>query len=329
MKRIIIPKDLEIKEADNKEKIWLLPPEGNLYKTNLHSHSSESDGNFTPKELKNFYVKEGYHAVAFTDHRKCTPHTDLTDENFVALTGTELDFSYCDEKGYVRKMVHINAIAKNPETTFEKSSMPLDYDLINRTIKELKEKDCYVTVNHPVFSDMSTDDLLRIEYMDGMEVYNSIGVMFNNYSDDSAFYEYFIRTGRKAVPIAADDCHMKFMDDTPFVEHFQGFTVIKAPELSYNSLVTGLEKGNVFASTGPMFKNIWIEGNILHVECSPVSGVYVHGKYLAYKATEVERTDTLTNVTLDISGLREISPYIWVQLRDTKGRKAWALPYWF
>ena len=332
MQRTIVPKDVEEKLKEmkkNTETVWLLPKEGNFYKTNLHTHSTISDGNFTPEELKKFYQEKGYHAVAFTDHRKCVPHPELTDENFVALTGTELDFSYCDESGYVRKMVHINAIAKDPNLAFERESMPLDYDLINEKVRELKEMDCIVTVNHPVFSDMSTDDLLRVQGMDNIEVYNSIGVMFNNYTDDSAFIEYFLRTGGRTIPIAADDCHMRFPDGTPCVEYFQGFTVVKAPELTYDALTEGITKGNLFSSTGPMFEELWLEGDILHVKCSPVCGIFVHGKYLAYKAAEFELTDCLTEATIDISGLRAISPYIWVQLRDTKGRKAWAVPYWF
>lgn len=329
MQRTIVPNNIEIKKVSPDKKVFLLPENGNLYKVNMHTHSTESDGNFTPEELKKYYSEQGYHAVAYTDHRKCIPHTHLTDENFVALTGTELDFSYCDESGYVRKTVHINAIARNPELAFEKKAMPLDYDLINEAVAELNSMDCIVTVNHPVFSDMSTEDIFRIKGMHGLEVYNGIGVMFNNYSDDSAFYEYYLRTGGRVAPVAGDDCHMRFPDGTPFIEHFQGFNVIKAPELTYDALINGITENNMFASTGPMFNNLWLEGDMLHVQCSPVCGVYVHCKYLSYKATEVERTDCLTDVTLDISGLRTISPYIWVQLRDTNGRKAWAMPYWF
>lgn len=329
MQRIIAPKNIEIQRKDPSEKVWLLPKEGQLHKINMHTHSTVSDGSFTPERLKELYMEQGYSAVAFTDHNKCVPHTELTDENFVALTGVEVAFTAKDESGYARKIVHINAICREPEKAMTIAPMPLDYDLINRTIEELNGQNCIVTVNHPVFSVMSTDDLLRLHGMHGMEVYNSIGTMFNNYSDDSAFYEYFLRSGGRAVPIGGDDCHMKYEDDTPCEEYFQGFTVVKAPELSYEALTKGIDAGALFASTGPMFHNLWLEGDMLHVECSPVCGVFVHGKYLSFKAAEMERTDCLTHVVLDISGLRAISPYIWVQLRDTKGKKAWAKPYWF
>ena len=88
---------------------------------NLHTHSTLSDGNFTPLELKELYLSNGYDAIAFTDHRKCIPHPDLTDEKFLAITGTELDFSQRDENGKLLKAVHLNAFACDPLKSKEKS----------------------------------------------------------------------------------------------------------------------------------------------------------------------------------------------------------------
>ena len=328
MKSVISPKQGTVL-SEPKAYVEILPKKGRLHKINLHTHSTVSDGSFTPEKLKEMYMAEGYIAVAFTDHRKCVPHSELTDENFVALTGTELDFNRFDESGNVRKVVHINAIARDPQTERTYDAMEMTTENVNRTISELKNDGFIVTMNHPVWSDMSTEDVISMKGFDCMEVFNSIGVMYNNYSDDSAYYEHFLRAGERAVPIAADDCHCSFADGTPFVEYFRGFNVVKTEELTYDSVINAIESGATYASTGPMFENIWLEGDILHVESSPVSGVFVHCKYLLYKASNIERTDCITHTELNISGLRAISPYIWVQLRDTKGNKAWAMPYWF
>lgn len=312
-----------------KETVELLPRSGSQYKLNLHTHSTLSDGNFSPEQLKEMYMAQGYSGVAFTDHRKCIPHCDLTDERFVALTGTEIDFGSFDANGNFLKAVHLNALARDPMTVRTYSSMPLDFDLINKTVQELKQDHFFVTLNHPVWSNMSTDEVLRIQGADAIEVYNSIAVAFNNYSDDSAFYEYFLRADRKALPIAADDCHKIFEDGSPFAEYYRGFTVVKAPELSYDSIINALDTGSFYSSTGPRFENLWLEGNLLHVECSPVYAVFVHSKYLACKTADVRKTDCITETVLDISEIRARSPYFWVQLRDTHGEKAWAVPYWF
>lgn len=328
MKNEILPKQ-GVRLSPAPDYVELLPKMGKLHKINLHTHSTVSDGNFTPEALKKLYMEHGYSAVAFTDHRKCVPHTSLTDENFVALTGVEVDFNYRDESGNIRKVVHINALSRIPNIEREYDGMELNVGKVKETIKMLKDDNFIVTMNHPVWSDMSTEDIINMNGYDCMEVFNSIGVMFNNYTDDSGYYEYFLRSGGKAIPIAADDCHRIFEDGSPFVEYFCGFNVVKTDELTYASIIGAIDSGATFASTGPMFKNLWLEGDVMHVECSPVSSVFVHGKYLHYKVSDVERTDCITHTELNISGLRAISPYIWVQLRDTHGGKAWAMPYWF
>ena len=93
--------------------IEILPKSLNKYKVNLHTHSTVSDGRLTPEELKELYKSRGYSAIAYTDHRNCVPHIELTDDTFVALTGTELDFTSFCEAGWI-DCVHINALSKDP-----------------------------------------------------------------------------------------------------------------------------------------------------------------------------------------------------------------------
>jgi hypothetical protein len=162
-----------------------------------------------------------------------------------------------------------------------------------------------------------------------MEVFNSISVTFNNYADDSAFYEWYLRRDGKAIPVAGDDSHRIFDNGTPFVEYFKSFTMVKAESLSYEAIFNALKCGNCYASTGPEFYEMWLEGDILHVKCSPVSGVFVHSKYISCKKQIVERDDTLTHIEIDVSDIRKCLPYLWVQLRNSRGEKAWATPYWF
>ena len=57
-------------------------------------------------------------------------------------------------------------------------------------------------------------------------------------------------------------------------------------------------------------------------------GVFVHSKYLSCKAQVVDFTDSITHAEIDLSDMLARSPYFWVQLRDTNGKKAWAVPHW-
>lgn len=331
MKFESFPKIKIINKPSSDERIDILPSQGNLYKVNLHAHSTCSDGKFTPEELKKIYKSKGYNAVAFTDHRNCIPHPELNDDSFVALTGMELDFNHEDETGLIDHTVHINAIADDPLCSFTVQHLELTDEAVNQNIKTLKSMGCYVIINHPVWSNMSTEDLLRYKGMDAVEVFNSVAVWFNNYSDDSSYYEHYLRAGgRPLLPVAADDCHRAWEDHTPLdAEYGRGWCMIKAPELSYCSIMEGLRQKAAYATTGPEFKNLWIEGNQLHVECSPVSSVFVHGKYIIYRSHEIKKENSITETVLNIEGYRNSSPYIWVQLRDNEGHSAWSVPYYF
>ncbi|MBQ6020797.1 MAG: PHP domain-containing protein, partial [Clostridia bacterium] len=71
-------------------KRFLIPESGKFYKANLHSHSTVSDGTLSPAQMKELYRQHGYSVLACTDHELMVPHHDLTDEDFVMITGFEL-----------------------------------------------------------------------------------------------------------------------------------------------------------------------------------------------------------------------------------------------
>ena len=303
---------------------YLLPPEGNLYKANLHCHTTVSDGDFSPAQIKAFYKERGYHAVAFTDHQSCVPHPELTDECFVALTGIEIAYG-------IRKSTSIHAcgIARDPQTSFQHpNTIENDIGKLNEGIRLLQEKDCITTLNHPRWSGISTSDISAIQGFANMEVVNGYEMMLDGYGDSSACFEEALRTGRRIFPFAADDNHHASVPHQPGYEFFQGFTVLKAPVLSYEALIGALDTGAFFASTGPMIQNLWLEDGILHLECSPVRGVYVHGHLYRHRASKVVSDDTITHLELEIGSTFADANYLFVKIMDSQGKSAWACPLW-
>lgn len=65
------------------------------YKLNAHTHTTESDGRLSPQQVIDEYHARGYHALAITDHDRCTwPWTvfdrDPAALNMLAIAGNEL-----------------------------------------------------------------------------------------------------------------------------------------------------------------------------------------------------------------------------------------------
>lgn len=307
-----------------KERIYLIPEEGEQYKANLHCHSTVSDGRFTPEELKRMYMSRGYHAIAYTDHQVCAPHTELTDSDFVALSGIEIAFGI----GRTRS-IHVCGISRSPKKEITVPNNPIDdVDLVNGGIDLLNSEGFITTLNHPRWSGMSWDDISGIGNAKCIEVLNGYEMIQDGYGDSSACFELELRRGRRVLPIATDDSHTQSSPGEPGYEYFRGFTMIKAKELTYGALIEALDSGSFYASMGPIFKELWIEDGMLHVECSAVAGVYVHGQLYSHRAAKIAGANIIERADIDISKILETSSYLFVQIVDAEGKRAWSAPLW-
>lgn len=70
-------------------KIW--------YKGNLHTHTTNSDGAYTPEETIALYKSKGYDFLALTDH--WFHGEGRQEENFLLLNGTEFDVGSTVQEG--------------------------------------------------------------------------------------------------------------------------------------------------------------------------------------------------------------------------------------
>lgn len=331
-------------------KKYLLSNVGNFYKANLHVHTNVSDGEMSPEEIKRIYMEKGYSVVAFTDHEIMVPHPELTDENFVALTATEIstnnrfdcDFSFA-------KTYHLNIYSPNENqncfNTFDKKHMWLEhsYDYItkeqervghnrvysvecmNDIIKKANEEGCLVSYNHPVWSLQNYSDYIDLKGVWGIELYNT-GCARNGYFDTAQPFDDLLRKGERVFPLATDDAHK-------ICDCFGGFVMINADELKYDKIFNSLKNGDFYASTGPEFHEISIENGIVTVKCSPVAfvGLSTDSRHLFAKRGEGEM---MTNASFDIGwhlDMEKNGPfehqYIRITLIDEYGNSAYSRAY--
>ncbi len=313
-------------------KFYLLPNEGNFYKTNLHSHTTVSDGVLSPEEVKQVYKSLGYAAVCFTDHDVLVPHEELCDEDFIALHGYEV--GVCKVHGAPADVhmpvYHFNLIARDPKNTvmptcrakgeeipqspgewFEAYAR-YDTEWLNRYIQTANEAGFLVNYNHPQWSLQSTEDYIGLRGLFGIEVINGGCIPFND--NTSLHMESLLRHGVNIFPVAGDDNHL-------LKECGKAFTMIKAKELTYATLIAALERGDFYVSEGPKILELSLE----------------HGRFTL-------RTDTPCTVTLlaesrhiryvenTLCADLEYKPssadrYVRFEVRDATGKKAFTRAY--
>ena len=330
-------------------KTYLLPQEGTFYKANLHCHTTVSDGKRTPEEIKKEYMEKGYSVVAYTDHDVFIDQQHLTDDKFVALNATEY---YFNPEGMehipfeFRKTCHLCAIAGDKTDLvvpcynrnkyiilgngpsyrdkmvidenapdFERDYTP---ERINAFIDECVKRGFFVTYNHPGWSQEKFSDYSQYNNFHAMEMYNG-GAYHSGYPDyNTEKYDELLRMGKKIYCVGGDDNHNYGMPGTLGYDSFLAFTMIKAKELTYESIMDSLFKGEFYASQGPEIYDLYYEDGKVHITTSNCDRITL-GCSTRKNRNKFRTGETLTSAEFEV---RPEDKYIRFTVKDKYGRTA-------
>lgn len=286
-------------------KQYLLPETGRFYKVNMHSHSVFSDGKQTPEEIKKVFMEKGYSAVAFTEHEMMFDFSELSDENFIAITSYEYavnskenPLSAIYEGAPVNfnhiETMHLNLYSKDPHDTRMVCYNPKyvwgnakqyaeqakyvgtpDYrrvyseEGLNEIIRAARERDMLVVFNHPNWSLNNYSVYSKLEGLTGFEINNGGAHRGSDMDYAPHVYAELARAGKRMVCVAGDDNHSV---------HSCGlaWTMVKADSLTYENLLGGIEKGNCYASDGPEIYDLYVEDGKVCISCSDAVGIYFY-----------------------------------------------------
>ena len=264
-----------------------LLPENGGYKANLHSHTTDSDGYFTPERLKTFYAERGYSILAYTDHLYMRDRSELNDENFVAINGYENNI-FDPNSG---KCYHLNFYSPKQDKVGMVGIVKQFYDFymknksreqivrspvlngfcspehsvgnVNEIIKQAAEQGYLVVYNHPVYNMHDDSDYLGLKGLTGVEVMNYGGFVSGCVENDTP-YERMLNVGQRIFPLAGDDNHNYCAENRAF-DSFGGFNVMFPERLNYESVFNCLKKGNFYASEGASIRGVGIYGNTVRI----------------------------------------------------------------
>lgn len=305
------------------EKKYLIP-NTRQHKANLHCHTTLSDGRIAPEEMAAAYKKHGYGVIAFTDHEYLTYHRELEDESFIVLTGYEIGlYTPAPEGSWEdtwrdRKCCHLNLYAKNPledrHVMFDPDAVPAqvrdkaqnfrhigdickrNYEDVQKVIDTANENGYIVCLNHPYWSIQTQEDIVRYKGLFACEVFNSGGsalASYNPFIDTALIHDYgaMIDKGLDIAPIAADDNH-NYNCDIENSDSFKGYSMICTDDFTYDGIMSAMQRGDLYASTGIDISELYTENGKLYVKCSPsrLITVYFGGIRWAHKKGECDIT---------------------------------------
>ena len=286
-------------------------------------------------------MEKGYSIIAYTDHDVFIAHDHLTDDNFLALHGYEMEFTGEGKSGQSHPTCHMCLIQRDPdnmkqvcwsEANWEKylcfgntrkyidqiqrDANEPDFErdhtaeVISKAMQIGRENGFFVTYNHPTWSMENYEDYMNFHGMHAMEICN-YACLIDGYDEyNPRVYDDMLRGGERIFCIGADDNHnWDEPIDSVGSESFGAYTVIFAEKLGYKEIMDSLFAGNFYASQGPEIYSLWCEGDKIHITCSgakrislTTNGRTVQHRYSGEKLlTEAEFTLPVKNTYFRIT----------------------------
>ncbi len=272
------------------------------FKANLHCHSVFSDGVLTPEQLKELYKGQGYSILCISDHDHPLDHTDLSDSDFLLLTGYEAYLRRTADgrhNGWLPE-VHMNLFARDPHNidqiwpdprymkyyrgSAEKANHPtygpstprgFDPDSVNEFIRLAQEDGYLVVYNHPVWSLEGPDEVLKYKGLLSLELVNGGSLCCGLPEYNAALYDHMLQQGARLYVHSADDNHNREPLFHPGSDSFQAFTYFNLPddELSYGGVIRALEDGTFYSSMGPQIRRLEIADGRAIIDTTPAARI--------------------------------------------------------
>jgi len=288
--------------------------EGQWFKGNLHTHTTNSDGEHSPQATVDLYAQAGYDFLALSDHRVLTDPSDLDGRGMVLVPAVEFDGG----KASLGQSYHLLALGMRDE------AQPLDAAGSQEALDQVRAQAELVFVAHPYWSSLTPDDLTAIQGYDGIEVFNTTCLRGIGRGASEPQWDDVLARGQLVMGIAVDDAHFHYWDA------MGGWVMLRAPQLDLASVLDALKRGQFYASSGPEIKALEFDGDTVHVECSPAANVGIivprpgRGWTTGY-LRQCPEPQVFTEVDLPLDAAQ--GGIFRVEVTDEQGRRAWTNPY--
>lgn len=279
---------------------------GSWFKGNLHMHTLRSDGHISPEAAMKLYQNAGYDFIAITDH--WVQAENKMNDGLLILNGCEWNTGdMIDSPVY-----HIIGVGMEAEVTLEHSIPP------QQIIDAIHAAGGLAILAHPAWSVTNPSDVLALNGLCGSEIYNSVSTLPWNgrRADSSLYFDLWATQGKMIRCMAADDSHFYNGEQT------KSFIMVNANELSADAIKKALAAGDFYASQGPLFESVCIDGDTVEVRCSEVESI-------VFYSNTVWCNDRVTGGGVS-SATYEIKPtdrYVRIELVGKDGKMAWSSPF--
>ena len=287
-------------------------PEGVWLKGNTHTHTSISDGRTSLEEVVRWYDQAGYDFLFITDHEEKLDEpgavhgiAGYTTDTLTVIPGLEWKIPYPENR-----LLHVVVLGDAPTEKFS-----ADWCLKD-TIRFTHDEGLLLVLAHPYWSAMTHHDLAEAEGAVALEVYNTTCQVVSGKGFSPSYWDYLLQHGVHLHGIAADDAHWS----RPIPDYGGGWIMVRSTQRSPHAILHALREGRFYATCGPRFIDVMVNGDQLEVVTSPVKSIH----FITHNGhSSVEHAVDKPYITSAARTLRSFKRYLRIECVDEKGCYAW------
>jgi len=296
--------------------------EGRWLKGNLHSHTTNSDGDAQPQELVDWYQCHGYDFLAITDHDVITDVNALDGKDMLLIHGIEFGYAPEEEPGFFLDMLGIN-IKKIPEFLHPDEKGHIHYDRKTspqEIIDYLNETGGMAIMCHPYFMINMTEPYLRYHSYLGLEAFNFVCEDMCGRGNQEIYWDCLLYRGRKPLGFCTDDSHSK--------DFGHAWIEVKAKEKTVPAILEAISQGSYYSTTGIKIFDVDVKDGMVEVTFDrPCNVVFQSDRGQFVRA--YDNNHAIVNGVHHFSAKAPIlkgDKFLRIELIDEKGKKAYTNP---
>jgi hypothetical protein len=283
-------------------------------KGNLHTHTSESDGDSTPAVVAKWYADHGYDFLVITDHDKITV---VENAPLLLIPGEEVT------DRLPKRPLHVNAIGLKAVVRPQGGATAVE--VLQRNIDAVREAGGLALVNHPSFGwAFGAEELVQLNGATMLEVASSHPFV----NDDGppsveSMWDRMLTAGKRIWAAAVDDMHHLARPlDEDSVRPGGAWVCVRAEKREAKEILAALERGDFYASTGPVLEEYVATETSLTLRVLEKWGARYRVQFIGSGGDLLQETRG-PSATYAIAGNEG---YVRAKVIDSNGHAAWLQP---
>jgi hypothetical protein len=300
----------------------------NWLKGNLHTHTTNSDGDDTPEHVAEWYHEHGYDWLCLSDH----DHITILEGSAAEMAKWPLlvrgeEVTSRDSSG----PVHVNGYGV---TELVRASSSTDIvTAMRENVEGILAAGGMASINHPNYRwSFDSGAMMQVEGYQFMEIFNGHPVSHNDGGGGSSstlgIWDSLLSKGRRVWGIAVDDAHNYVDEFGPNLANpGRGWVQVKAKSLSQQDIFDAMAEGDFYASTGVTIGDMVANTREIKIDIDPethtdgtearYSTMFTGGNgRLLYES--ISKSPSYTPTRLD--------GYVRAAVYSSKGTRAWTQP---